>query len=78
MKKRDRVLTEYGPGEIISISGYEYTVRLDIKPIWLKSDINTFRKSEILSIDKYEKTLPQKKIIETQLSLFETLSDDLK
>ena len=70
--------TEYGPGEIISISGCKYTVKLDIKPIWLKSGINTFRESEISSIDECEKILPQKKTIKTQLSLFEPLSDDLK
>ena len=70
MKIKDRVLTEFGPGEIQEISGNQYTVKLDIKPKWLKSDINTFRKNQISSIHEYEKTLPQKKIIETQLDLF--------
>ena len=71
MKMKERVITEYGPGEIISISGSRYTVKLDIKPRWLKSDVNTFRRSEISSIDEYKKPLSSKKIIETQLDLFE-------
>ena len=70
MKINERVFTEYGPGEIKDITGNRYKIKLDIKPKFLKSDVNLFCRAKILSIAEYEKTLSQKQITETQLTLF--------
>lgn len=69
-ERTNRVFTEYGPGEILSIAGILYKVKLDIKPRCLKSDINTFRINEIFPVNEYEKTLSNKPVTEIQLTLF--------
>jgi len=69
-ERTNRVFTEYGLGEILSIAGILYKVKLDIKPRCLKSDINTFRINEIFPVNEYEKTLSNKPVTEIQLTLF--------